>query len=186
MGGYNTISEILSLEKKALIIPRVYPRREQLIRAELFEKLGLFDMFHPHEVTPELINSWLQHDVVPSQSASELIDFGGLKRIPSLLNNLSITTVAAGIRPTRKTSLDFVYHNYRQNEASTFVRDWEIDEDPNEHSTDIGYEIDLIAGYRFKPHHKGSFIVGYFNPGNAFRDKADDALFVELELQYEF
>jgi predicted glycosyltransferase len=44
MGGYNTISEILSLEKKALVVPRVSPRREQLIRAERLEKLGLLDV----------------------------------------------------------------------------------------------------------------------------------------------
>ena len=102
------------------------------------------------------------------------------------LSNLRIATIGTGLRPTRKTSLDLVYHNYRQVEASTLVRDWEIDQDPNGHSTDIGYEIDLVAGYRIKPHHKGSFTVGSFHPGNAFRNDADNALFVELKLQYEF
>ena len=102
------------------------------------------------------------------------------------LSNLHIATAGAGIRPTRKTSIDLVYHNYRQVEASSLVRDWEIDQVPNGQSTDIGYEIDLVAGYRIKPHHKGSFIVGSFHPGNAFRNDADNALFVELELQYEF
>src|SRR5262249_12734425 len=34
MGGYNTICEVLSFEKRALIVPRVQPRREQLIRAQ--------------------------------------------------------------------------------------------------------------------------------------------------------
>ena len=102
------------------------------------------------------------------------------------LSNLRITTIGAGIRPTRKTSLDLVYHDYRQVEASALVRDWEIDQDPDGYSTDIGYEIDLVAGYRIKPHHKGSFIVGSFHPGNAFRADADAALYVELELQYEF
>ncbi|MEN8207500.1 MAG: alginate export family protein [Pseudomonadota bacterium] len=102
------------------------------------------------------------------------------------LSNLHIATVGTGIRPTRKTSLDLVYHNYRQVEASTLMRDWEIDQDPDGHSTDIGYEIDLVAGYRIRPHHKGSFIVGSFHPGNAFSNDADNALFVELKLQYEF
>lgn len=102
------------------------------------------------------------------------------------LSNLRIATAGAGIRPTRKTSLDLLYHDYRQVEASTRVRDWEIDQDPNGQNTDIGYEIDLVAGYRIKPHHKGSLIVGSFHPGNAFRDDADNALFVELELQYEY
>lgn len=44
MGGYNTFCEILSFNKPALIVPRVVPRREQYIRAERAEKLGLVRM----------------------------------------------------------------------------------------------------------------------------------------------
>ena len=102
------------------------------------------------------------------------------------LSNLRIATVGTGIRPTDKTSLDLIYYNYRQVEASTLMRDSEIDLDPDGHSTDIGYEIDLVFGYRIKPHHKGNVIVGSFHPGNAFRNDVDNALFVELKLQYEF
>ena len=49
MGGYNTFCEILSLDKRALIIPRVSPREEQLIRARRAAALGLVDMILPHE-----------------------------------------------------------------------------------------------------------------------------------------
>lgn len=41
MGGYNTFCEILSFDKKALIVPRTRPRLEQAIRAEAAERLGL-------------------------------------------------------------------------------------------------------------------------------------------------
>jgi predicted glycosyltransferase len=41
MGGYNTFCEILSLDKKALIVPRKTPRLEQSIRAERAARLGL-------------------------------------------------------------------------------------------------------------------------------------------------
>ena len=41
MGGYNTFCEILSLDKRALIVPRSRPRREQLIRARRARELGL-------------------------------------------------------------------------------------------------------------------------------------------------
>jgi predicted glycosyltransferase len=44
MGGYNTFCEILSLDKRSLIVPRVQPRREQLIRAVEAERLGLVRM----------------------------------------------------------------------------------------------------------------------------------------------
>lgn len=41
MGGYNTFCEILSFGKPSLIVPRTVPRREQALRAERAEKLGL-------------------------------------------------------------------------------------------------------------------------------------------------
>jgi predicted glycosyltransferase len=88
MGGYNTISEILSLGKKALVVPRVSPRREQLIRAERLEQLGLLDVLHPCKVTPESVSDWLRRDMELPPCANELIDFSGLKRIPSLLNTV--------------------------------------------------------------------------------------------------
>ena len=44
MGGYNTFCEILSLDKRALIVPRTQPRLEQHIRAVAAERLGLVRM----------------------------------------------------------------------------------------------------------------------------------------------
>jgi predicted glycosyltransferase len=49
MGGYNTYCEILSFDKPALIVPRVLPREEQLIRAVRARELGLVDMLLPEE-----------------------------------------------------------------------------------------------------------------------------------------
>ena len=44
MGGYNTFCEILSLDKRALIVPREKPRLEQTIRAQRAQELGLAQM----------------------------------------------------------------------------------------------------------------------------------------------
>ncbi|WP_416900105.1 MAG: glycosyltransferase family protein [Minwuia sp.] len=44
MGGYNTFCEILSLDKRAIIVPRRVPRLEQTIRAERAAELGLVQM----------------------------------------------------------------------------------------------------------------------------------------------
>src|SRR5262249_17275556 len=44
MGGYNSVCEALSFRKRALIVPRVAPRREQLIRAERLRDRGLVDL----------------------------------------------------------------------------------------------------------------------------------------------
>ncbi|MEQ9325731.1 MAG: hypothetical protein RJQ21_00380 [Rhodospirillales bacterium] len=41
MGGYNTFCEILSFDKKALIVPRTRPRMEQFMRASAASRLGL-------------------------------------------------------------------------------------------------------------------------------------------------
>jgi len=47
MGGYNTFCEIMSMDKPAIIVPRTKPRREQAIRAEAAERLGLIRMLLP-------------------------------------------------------------------------------------------------------------------------------------------
>ncbi|MEL6766128.1 MAG: hypothetical protein AAFP17_03015 [Pseudomonadota bacterium] len=47
MGGYNTFCEILSADRPAIIAPRTEPRREQVIRAEAAERLGLLRMLTP-------------------------------------------------------------------------------------------------------------------------------------------
>lgn len=60
MSGYNTICEILSLQKPAVIVPRVKPSQEQLIRAERMAHLGLFKAIHPDNLNPKtLINAVL-------------------------------------------------------------------------------------------------------------------------------
>lgn len=59
MGGYNTVCEILSYRKRALIVPRVRPRQEQLIRAKRMSALGLLDMLRPEDVSAETITQWL-------------------------------------------------------------------------------------------------------------------------------
>ncbi|GIK97931.1 MAG: membrane protein [Alphaproteobacteria bacterium] len=44
MGGYNTYCEILSFDKRALVVPRTTPRMEQAIRAARSAELGLVRM----------------------------------------------------------------------------------------------------------------------------------------------
>src|SRR3546814_14028958 len=44
MGGYNTFCEILSFDKRAIIVPRTHPRLDQYIRASTAESPGLVRM----------------------------------------------------------------------------------------------------------------------------------------------
>lgn len=60
MGGYNSVCEILSLHQPSLIVPRIHPRQEQLIRASILSSRGLVSMLHPSQLEPKrLINAAL-------------------------------------------------------------------------------------------------------------------------------
>lgn len=84
MGGYNSVGEILSFEKRALVVPRVRPRLEQMVRAQRLKDLGVLDILHPDSVTPEALSEWLERDV-PQPRVRERIDMNGLSRLPGLL-----------------------------------------------------------------------------------------------------
>jgi predicted glycosyltransferase len=88
MGGYNTVCEVLSFEKRALLVPRIKPRREQLIRTQRLHELGLVDMLHPHDVSSVTLSAWLLDESRPPPRVRGLIDFNGLTRLPHLLNEL--------------------------------------------------------------------------------------------------
>jgi predicted glycosyltransferase len=53
MGGYNSVCEILSYRKRAIIVPRSVPVREQRIRAEALDALGLIRMIPIERLSPE-------------------------------------------------------------------------------------------------------------------------------------
>jgi predicted glycosyltransferase len=54
MGGYNTFCEILSFDRPSLIVPRLVPREEQLIRARRAAELGWVRMLRPEEAADPL------------------------------------------------------------------------------------------------------------------------------------
>ena len=63
MGGYNTVGEILSLQKRAVVVPRTEPVEEQWIRARRMAELGLFRTIHPDELTPQRLAQDLQQEL---------------------------------------------------------------------------------------------------------------------------
>lgn len=92
MGGYNTYCEILSFDKPALIVPRVQPREEQLIRARRAAELGLIDMLLPDEAEdPARMGAALKallNRQAPSKSTSEGIRLEGLPHISDIVGRL--------------------------------------------------------------------------------------------------
>ena len=91
MGGYNTVCEILTLKKRAIIVPRIKPVQEQWIRAERMAKLGLLKTIHPDELTPKrLINmvlTELDRDNVYARGLYQ-IDLNGLRGVGRSLAGL--------------------------------------------------------------------------------------------------
>jgi len=102
MGGYNSVCEILSFGKPSLIVPRVSPRREQLIRAERLQALGLVDLIHPRELSPSTLSAWLARETI-LQPARDHVDLKGLHRIPRLLEDLLNLPKAAPRAPIAMT-----------------------------------------------------------------------------------
>jgi predicted glycosyltransferase len=84
MGGYNSICEILSYRKRAIIVPRSVPVREQRIRAEAMDALGLLRMIPAEDIDPSQLARMIRTEiergnVVPSLTAR--IRFDGLNVI---------------------------------------------------------------------------------------------------------
>jgi predicted glycosyltransferase len=88
MGGYNTVCELLSFHKRALIVPRMQPRMEQFIRAQRLQELGLIDMLHPLELSERNLAEWLARDDGPPARVHDRIDLYGAANLPRLLSDM--------------------------------------------------------------------------------------------------
>ena len=97
MGGYNSVCELLSSARPALIVPRVKPRREQLIRAEALASRGLVRMLHPDDLTPERLLDEIEElvDLAPPPAT---ITMDGLANAAAELDDL---LRAGGVRERR-------------------------------------------------------------------------------------
>ncbi len=108
MGGYNTVCEVLGFGKRTLIVPRVVPRREQIIRAERFEQLGLLDMMHPDELSAENLQAWIASPGKAPVQAEQVLDFHGAGKLSGLLDEvleeptITIKAVGDGVMPNGK------------------------------------------------------------------------------------
>ena len=89
MGGYNTVCEVLTEDVPGLVVPRVRPRQEQLVRAERLSGLGLVESLHPDDVTPERLAAWLAGAVTSTATRDRsVIALDGLRRVPTFVAEL--------------------------------------------------------------------------------------------------
>jgi predicted glycosyltransferase len=90
MGGYNTFCEVLSLDKRALIVPRTEPRLEQYIRASRAADLGLVSILSDDGVYDPRVMAAALRALPRQQRPSEVV-------VPGLLEGL--TNVSRLIAP---------------------------------------------------------------------------------------
>ncbi len=102
MGGYNSLLSVASFEKPALIVPRVHPRQEQLIRADRFRELGLVDVLPPDQLSPAALTAWLARGNAQPRPNRSRLDLGGLKKIQRLTVDLVTGSVPGHKSPPQQ------------------------------------------------------------------------------------
>jgi predicted glycosyltransferase len=91
MGGYNTVCELLTSGKRAVIVPRTEPGHEQLLRAERMAEHGLLTMVHPDAATPRALMQAVQAQLdahARGDALPRLKSMRGLERVSQSLRAL--------------------------------------------------------------------------------------------------
>jgi len=89
MGGYNTMTECAASGRPTLVVPRTTPRKEQWIRARLWERRGLISTLDPADATPARLADFVDQLLTnPTVMRREQLDLDGLDRVVSRLTHL--------------------------------------------------------------------------------------------------
>lgn len=116
MAGYNTVTELLALDKRSLLVPRTVPSLEQLIRADRLSQLGLCSVVYPDELSAlQLFDSIEKalHGYRPSTS-SVGVSMDGLHSVAQEVGDLLVSRFTdtfnckAGTRLLRMPAVDLV------------------------------------------------------------------------------
>jgi predicted glycosyltransferase len=88
MAGYNTVCELLSFGRNAILVPRARPVKEQLIRARLLAAAGLFEMVEPDDLSPEILMAKVLASLKHASEQPVRVDLQGLPRIRERIREL--------------------------------------------------------------------------------------------------
>lgn len=99
MGGYNTLAEAVCRGTPTVCVPRVNPRREQLVRAQAFSSLGLLRLLEPGALSPERLGAEVGAVLQSprrqlARRAHEVLDMDGAARAARELLGLASATPA--------------------------------------------------------------------------------------------
>ncbi|MFQ5515450.1 MAG: alginate export family protein [Myxococcota bacterium] len=89
------------------------------------------------------------------------------------LSNLRIGTLGLGFRLLEQTSLQLLYHVYRQDEPAKFLRDATVRRQPAGRKHRIGQEFDVVLGIEEWDHIEIELIAAAFRAGAAFGEHLD-------------
>jgi predicted glycosyltransferase len=84
MGGYNTFCEVISLDKRALIVPRTAPRLEQHIRASRAAEVGLVSMLSDDGTYDPAVMAAALRALPRQHRPSEVVVPGLLEGLPNV------------------------------------------------------------------------------------------------------
>jgi predicted glycosyltransferase len=99
MAGYNTVAEVMRARIPALLVPRVRPISEQLLRARELDRRGLQDVLHPSELSAATMREALDRLLERPRPPFEERHFRGAERTADLLADLA---AANGRHPTER------------------------------------------------------------------------------------
>ncbi|MEW6129107.1 MAG: glycosyltransferase [Acidobacteriota bacterium] len=88
MAGYNTVCEMLSFARRAILVPRAEPVMEQLIRARLLASQGYFDLLEPEKLTASDLMQKVLDAFKPATLNPSMLDLDGLPRIRQRVKSL--------------------------------------------------------------------------------------------------
>ena len=88
MAGYNTVCELLSFGRRAVLVPRAEPVQEQLIRARLLAQRGYCTLVEPQGLTATTLIDAVLAAIEQGASIEVPLDMEGLPRIHSRIRVL--------------------------------------------------------------------------------------------------
>jgi predicted glycosyltransferase len=89
MAGYNTVCEILSANKSAVLIPRYHPSKEQLIRAKQLDDLDISLAIYPENFHQEQLKQYLVNQLNFSNKVNKhRLNMNGLSNVKNYIHML--------------------------------------------------------------------------------------------------
>jgi len=88
MAGYNTVCELMSFGRRAILVPRAELAQEQLIRARLLSKQEIFDLVEPADLNSDSLITKVIAALKPVAASTLPFDLDGLPRIRQRVREL--------------------------------------------------------------------------------------------------